>query len=483
MSIKTNILYNISLSVLNLLFPIITAPYISRVLGVENIGIVRFVMTGVNYFSLFAALGIGYYGVRELAKYKNNQEKCSQIFSSLFIITFISTLTVTLIFILCINMIPEFKKHSLLFSLYGITLYFVPITMDWYFQAKEDFRMITIRSFLVKLLAFVSMFVFVRKHSDVIPYLLISTFSIVATQLWNLSYAYKTGLRISLRQFELRKHIKPMFVFLWSNVSIGIFALIDTTILGFLSSYEQVGYYTSSNIIITTLIGLFAATHTALLPRLSFNNAQNNDVENAALLQKTFDLNALLVVPMVIGLCLVASRFVPLFFGNEFMGSIVPMQILSIKLIMVMSNYLFGYSVLMAFGYEKKYLFTVVCAAVFSFVLNMFLIPRYGAIGAAVTAIVSESFAAGFILFFVYKFTQIRLRWSKIGIALLFSTLPFFIIYYICNILIIHRLLFLCVFVSLSIFAYFTLQLTAKNYLVRQAVEIIKIKINFNRQK
>jgi len=452
------------------LFPIITAPYISRVLKVENIGVVRFVTTNVNYFSLFAALGIGYYGVRELAKYKDSQEKCSQIFSSLFIITLISTLAAALFFVLSINFIPEFKKNRPLFLLYGITLYLVPITMDWYFQAKENFRMITVRSLVVKSLAFAALFVFVRERGDVIPYLLISVFSITAAQAWNLSYAYKTGLRISLRQLELRKHIKPMFVFLCSNVSIGVFSIIDTTMLGFLSSYEQVGYYTSPNIILAMLIGFFAATHTALLPRISFNIAQNNDTDNAALLQKTFDLNALLVVPMAIGLCLISSRFVPLFFGSEFTGSIFPMQILSFKLIAVIFNYLFGYSVLMAFGYEKKYLFTVVCTAALSFALNLLLIPRYGAVGAAVTAVVSESFTAGLILIFVYKFTNIHIYWNAIGIALLFSSLSIFTIYYVCDKFITHNILFLCVFVCFSAIVYFTLQLIAKNYLVRQAV-------------
>jgi len=471
MSIKSNIFYNVSLSAANVLFPIITTPYISRVLGVENIGVVRFVITSVSYFSLFAALGIGYYGVRELAKYKDNQEKCSQIFSSLFTITLCSTLAVTLLFILCINLIPEFRKHRLLFSLYGITLYLVPITIDWYFQAKENFRMITIRSFVVKLLAFASLFLFVRERNDIVPYILISTFAIIAAQIWNLSYAYKTGLRINLRQLELRRHINPMFVFMCSNVSVGIFTMIDTVILGLLSSYEQVGYYSSANILITTMMTLFGAINVTLLPRLSFNNAQKNDTANLILLQKAFDLNILFVIPVSIGLCLSSSHFVPLFFGEEFTESIVPMQILSFKVILGMINSLFAGYVLMVFGHEKKVLLTVFCTALLSLLLNLLFIPHFGATGAAVIAIIAESFHAGFSLYFVYKITQIRIQWNTMKVASLFS-LPFLLLYYFCNKFITQNLLFLCVFVCFSATVYFTLQLLTKNYLIRQIIDI-----------
>lgn len=475
MSIKKNIFYNVSLSVLNVLFPIVTAPYISRVLGVENIGVVRFVTTCVGYFALFAALGIGYYGVRELAKYKDDQEKCSQLFSSLFAITLCSTLVVTLLFLLSVNLIPAFKEHRLLFSLYGITLYLVPITMDWYFQAKENFKMITIRSFVVKLLAFVSLFVFVRERSNIIPYILISIFSIVAAQIWNLSYAYKTGLRIKFRHLDLRKHVKPMLVFLWSNVAISVFVMIDVVMLGFLSSYEQIGFYTSPNAILMAIMGCFAAVNAALLPRLSFNNEQKDNVANIALLQKTFDLNALLIVPLAVGLCLISSRFVPLFFGGEFMGSIVPMQILSFKVIVVMINSFFALNVLMAFGYEKKILVTTFCTALLSCALNLLLIPSYGAIGAAAVAIIAESFQIVLILYFVYKCTQLRIAWDKMGIALLF-TLPIFVIYYFCSKFILHDFAFLCIFVSLATIVYFMLQLVVKNYLVHYLIEVIKNK-------
>jgi O-antigen/teichoic acid export membrane protein len=454
------------------LFPIITAPYISRVLGVESIGVIRFVMANVGYFALFAALGIGFYGVRELAKVKDDQEKCSQLFSSLFTITFCSTLVVTLLFLLGINLIPEFRAHRLLFSIYGITLYLIPISMDWYFQGKENFKMIAFRSFVVKLLALIALFVFVRERSDVVPYILISAFSIIATYVWNLSYAYKTGLRISFRHIELRRHISPMFIFLSSSAVISVSLMLDTVMLGFLSSYEQVGYYTSANLILGAIIGSCVAINTVLLPRLSFYKEQKDDITNTALLQKTFDLNTLLIIPMAIGLCLVASRFVPLFFGSEFFGSIVPMQILSFALISnVLCNF-FVLNVLFVSGLEKKYLFVVICTTLISVTLNLFLIPRYGAIGTAIVAIISTGcLQLGLNLYFVYKFTQTRIRWNSLAIATLCS-LSFWVLYYFCDKFILKDFAFLGIFICLSVIVYFVLQMLTKNYLLQQMIEI-----------
>ncbi len=472
MSVKKNIFYSVLLNVVNMVFPIVTVPYISRVLGVSNIGVVNFALTYVSYFVLFAALGVNLYGVRELAKYKHDQEKGSQIFSELFRITSISTLVATLLFLATIFTIPELQANRAILAIAGISLYFTPVSMDWYFQGRENFKIITIRSLVIKVVAFASLFIFVRQREDVIPYLLISAFSMVGAHIWNLLYAYGQGLRICLANLNIRQHVKPMFVFLGSNVAISIFIMLDVLMLGFLSTYEEVGYFTSANKILMLIMMSFAAINTALLPRLSENNHKNDHAANNQLLQKTFDLTALFIIPVAIGLCLIASRFVPLFFGGEFVGSILPMQILSFKVIVVMINSFFSLNILMAFGNEKKVLIATICTALLSLALNLLLIPRYGAVGASAVAVAAEGFQIGLLLYFVYKYTQVRVRWSAMGTAVLF-TLPFFVLYYFCTKLIAHNLAFLCVFVCSAVVVYFALLLITKNYLMQQLIEIV----------
>jgi O-antigen/teichoic acid export membrane protein len=262
-----------------------------------------------------------------------------------------------------------------------------------------------------------------------------------------------------------------MLVFFCTNVSISIFVALDTLMLGFLSSYEQVGLYTSPQKVLFALTAAIGAINFALVPRMSFNKKQNNNTTNALLLQKAFDLNVLLLVPMVTGLCLIASRFVPLFFGNEFMRSIVPMQILSVRVFISLINSLFAWNILMALGYENKFLMIVIATGILSVTLNWILIPHYGATGAAVTSLAAECFEMPLVLFIVHKFTEVRVKWRKMFVSILF-TLPLFALYALVNNLISNNIAFLCTFIAIAIASYFSLQLVVRNYLVMQIINL-----------
>jgi O-antigen/teichoic acid export membrane protein len=477
MSVKKNIFYNVSLSILNMLFPIVSVPYISRVLGVENIGIFNFATSYVSYFIIFAALGVGYYGVREIAKYKNDPEKTSEIFSGIFKINIITTIIVTIVFVATIFYIPELRQNRTIFIIAGITLYLAPITIDWYFQGLENFKMITSRSFAIKCLVLIGLFVFVRQREDIIPYILLSTFATIATNVWNLGYAWKMGLKIRWKNVHSKVHVKPMLVFFISNVAVSIYFMLDTLLLGFLSSYEQVGLYTSPVKIVVMITSGIAAINVALIPRLAFNNKKQNHEANKALLQRTFDLNSLLIIPIAAGGYLIAPRFVPIFFGHEFIGSIVPMQVLSFKIIAVIINIFLSQNILMAFGYENKLLITVILTALCSLTINLALIPRYGAIGASITSLISEYFQVLLQGFMLFRFTKIRINIKGLLIATLF-TLPFFVLYYWCNRYIENNLTFLTTFLCICALLYLALQrYGAKNYLIIQQMNLIIDKI------
>jgi O-antigen/teichoic acid export membrane protein len=468
MSLKKNIFYSVSLNVLNLLFPIITAPYISRVLGVENIGLVNFVTAYISYFVLFAALGVNYYGVREIARHKNSQEETSRIFSGLLIITLIAAFVVTACYLATIFFVPMLRKDWPLFVLAGFSLYLAPISIDWYFRGLEKFKVITYRSLVVKLVSFAGLFLFVRKREDVMPYVLLSAFSIVGSYIWNLVYARKQGLRLKWKKLNIKAHIKPMFVFFAANIAVSVFTILHTLMLGFLSDYKQVGLFTTPNKLLIVITSTFGAINTALLPRLSFNQQRNDRNTNAELLQKTFDIITLLVIPAAVGLCLISNRFVPLFFGKEFTGSIVPMQILSFKVILVMINSFFAVNILVVFGYENQYLLVMFVAALFSCAMNLYMIPKYGAVGASVTNCVAETIELPVNLFFVYRCTGIRINWKSAANAFLMS-LPFTGVYFLCSLGIKNTLLFLVIFTAISAALYGILQLFfLRNYLMLQ---------------
>jgi O-antigen/teichoic acid export membrane protein len=460
-----------------MIFPVVTVPYIARVLGVENIGIVNFATSYVHYFILFASLGVGYYGIREIARYKNDPEKTSEIFSGIFRINIITTIIIAIVYLASVYYIPELRQHCRIFIISGITLYLTPITIDWYFQGLENFKMITFRSFIIRCLSFVGLFVFVRQREDIIPYILLSEFVIIATNLWNLGYAYKTGLKIHWRHVRSKVHIKPMLVFFVANVAISIYMILDTLMLGFLSSYEQVGFYTSPFRIITVVTAGISAINVALIPRLSFNSRVQNHETNRVLLQKIFDINSLLIIPIAVGGCLIAPRFVPIFFGHEFTGSIVPMQILSFKIIAMIIIVFLAQNILLIFGLENKILITVIFTAIFSLLVNLALIPRYGAVGAAITSTLSEYFEVFLQIFLLFHFTKIRIKINVFCISILF-TLPFFVFYNLFNRVIGNDMVFLAIFIGACVLSYSTLQrYCVKNYLIVQLTNLIINKI------
>ncbi|MDR1581884.1 MAG: flippase [Prevotellaceae bacterium] len=473
MSVKQNIFYSVMLNILRQTFPIITAPYISRVLGVENVGLTSFVMSYVGYFVLFATLGVGYYGVREIAKYKDNPEQVSYLFSGIFQINLIATLVTTIVYLTTIFYIPDMRRDWIVFVLAGLTLYLSPVSIDWYFQGLEKFKMITIRSLIIKCLTFAGLFVFVRQREDVLPYILLSVSAVVLTDIWNMAYAKRQGLKILWRNVKITVHLKPMLILFISTIAISIFTALDTVMLGFLSSYEEVGFFTSPHKIIVAIMAGFSAINTALLPRLAFNNQQNNEKANLSLFQKTLDINLLLIVPIAIGLCLISTRFVPLFLGNEFYGSIVPMQILSFKVIVVMINSFLGTSILLALGYDNKFVKVLIWTALFAFIIKWIFIPKFGAVGASWTSLAAETIEVFLNLYFVYKFTKIRLNWRFIWTSILF-TFPLFILYVFFNRIITNDILFIGILVVSSAVTYITLQrFVAKNYLVIQIINLI----------
>jgi O-antigen/teichoic acid export membrane protein len=476
MSIKRNIIYSISLNCLNVIFPVVTIPYISRVLGAENIGIINFSANYAGYFVMIAALGVNYYGVREIAKYREDRDTVSSVFSGIFLINIASSFFASIFYIFTVIAISGLRENALIFILMGVTIYLTPFSIDWYFQGLEHFKTITVRSVIVKCVSFISLFLFVRRREAVIPYVCLHVFSMVGTYVWNLVYAFNRGLRIKITNVRIKEHIKPMLIFFVANVSISIFMALDTVMLGFLGSYEQVAFYTQPNKIVTVLSQGIGSINIAILPRFSFNTMAGDSGANKKLLQKVIDLNIFLLLPISLGFYLIAPRFVPLFFGKEFIDCVIPMQVLSFKLIGTMLTWFFGAIILVGLGHEKKYLIVTSVIAFVSFVLNLLFIPKYGAIGVTMVSSFTTSLGMMLSIFCVYKFTKIRLNY-KMAAPTLFCTVFLFVLFISLNQFIVNDFLFMFCFIGVSVVVYCALQTICKNYLINEVVAMVKNRI------
>jgi O-antigen/teichoic acid export membrane protein len=478
MSIKKNIFYNGLLSALSMMFPIVTAPYISRVLGVENMGLLNFVSDYAGYFVPFAALGVNFYGMREIAKSKNDPEKASQIFSEIFRINILSTVIVSVVYCASILLVPQLRQDWTLFILAGVVLYLTPIAIDWYFRGLENFRAITLRSFIVRCITLIGLFVFVRHREDVIPYILLCMVSVIGANIWNLIYAKKQGLRIKWRNLNVKTHLKPMSVFFVSNITISLYTMLNTLLLGFLSDYTQVGYFSSAYKIIYIVLTVIGVMSPVIMARVSIMKGEsNNDEEITKLYSRSLMIMLIMAIPATIGLIVISPRFIPFFFGMDYLPSILPMQLLSMLVLIIGVSNFFGIQILLGLGYEKKFLRCVLYGAMSCIVLNLLLIEKFGAIGTSIAIVVAEMVVAIAVMVCALKIVAVRIHCRDI-IQPLLASLPIILIALLFNRLIAQNWGYLSVTILLGGLIYLGIMLYVfKNEIFRQLLFLVTNKI------
>lgn len=432
MSVKKNVAYNVMLNVTKILFPFITAPYASRVLGVENIGIVSFASTYTSYFVLFAMLGIPTYGMRAIAKCKDAVSR-KKIFTELFSIVTICTLLVTSIYIASIYMIPSLYEQRSYLLLMGISLYLTPLNIDWYFSGKENFKLIAVRTIIIKILMVGSLFIFVQDRDDLVAYILLHVGVLTLNHIWNWFYLFKNEISgLNFRGLNLRIHIKPTLLLFASIIAISVYTMLDTIMLGFMSSFEEVGYYSSAMKLCKIAKTFVTASSAVVFVKVAMLNEQNNFSEIKRVLEKSFAFMWTFAIPVTIGLIIIAPRFVPFFYGSEFTQATLPVQILSLLVIIIGLNNIYGPQILQSTGCDKQFIMAVIFGTVSNIGLNLFLIPKFGAIGASAASIIAEIIVTISVLYFSLKVVRLSYNMKKI-LQPIVSSIPFVAVYMILN--------------------------------------------------
>ena len=427
-SIKKNLFYNITLKVLDVLFPLLTAPYVARVLGAEGVGVIGFTTTYASYFTLFAALGIPIYGIREIAKCRNNYQESKNLISEIFSIHLFSVLLFILIYFFTIYQIPQLDEQKNFLLISGFSLYLSPFSIEWFFSGREEFKFITIRSLVVKIVAVVGLFVFVKTKEDTINYIILLVFSNIVNQIWNYTVLCKLSLLPNITFKNLKRHLRPLLYFYASAIAISIYTMLDTIMLGFISIYEEVGYYTSATKVSKLFLPIVASLTAVTMPRLVFFAKEKKHDEMQKLINQSFSLVSFLAFPLVVALIMIAPVFVPLFLGEDFEGAILPLQIMAVVILVIGFNNLIGVQILAGMGYENVLFRSVLVGSCSNFILNLILIPFYGAIGASIASVVAETLILFVMIDFVYKKTTLRFEHlfdsvKNIGLSLFFIPL------------------------------------------------------------
>jgi O-antigen/teichoic acid export membrane protein len=400
-SIIRNYFYNSGLNILNMIFPIISFPYISRILGVEGLGEASFILIFSGYFITLAALGIPIYGIREVAKIKDNKKELNKLFSELFLLNFISMIIFSFIYLLIVYNFSYFEDNIILYLLIGINIIFSFFQIDWLFQGLEDYRIITIRSFIAKLLAFILMLLFVNNKGDVDIYLITNIVAVTGANLFNIFYSRKY-INITFQNLNFKRHFESIIYFFSTRIMGTIYTVLDTIILGLLVGNFYVGLYIAAIKLNRTVTSITTSLSAVLLPRSSQYLEDGKDKEYKDVTVKSLYFIILLSSSIALFLFLFAGDIMFLFAGAAFNDAVLTMRILTIIIITVSLSNFTGVQILYPNKKEKVVAKSIAIGAIINLILNLILIPIYKHNGAAIATVIAE------LAILYYQYTYIK---------------------------------------------------------------------------
>ena len=397
-SLKPNLVYQLAISFLYSIAPLIVFPYVSRVLGPAHIGSINFIDYTSQFFILFASFGIPLYGVREIARSRNQPEERSRIGSELVMIHVIITLIS-----LCLFAALLFVRHDALVQKELVVLAMINIAgsalgIEWMIHGMEDFSFLAKRSFIVKILSLAAIFILVRRSDDYILFYFLLTAGNVLLLILDAGYMIKKGFAFR-SGMQLKRHLRPLAVFFLTTVTLSLYTFFDTVILGFIAGSLAVGYYTTSLKVIRLAHSLINDLGAVLLPRVSYLVEQLDKTEISRIVNKSMQYVLTITVPLSLFFFLTAKEIILVLGGDAFAGSIVALQILSLLPVVIGLTNVFFIQILLPFGREKTILAGVVIGSMISIAANLLLCPVYAHKGAAISCVAAESFVALFLGF------------------------------------------------------------------------------------
>ena len=389
----------------NVLFPLISGAYIGRILAPEGVGMVASARNLVSYFTMFAALGIPAYGIRETARRSRQEQK--QLLSELLVLNTLSTAAALAVYLMFAFTVWQ---GDVLVRIFSLELVFHFFSLDWLFQGREEYGYLTLRSVAVKLLSLGALLLFVKERQDYPLYAWILCLGNGMPSVWNL---YRAGKQVGFtcRGLHWKQHLAPVLTLMLSSITASLYCKLDITMLQHLGTAAQVGFYTNAHKVVSMVLALAVSVSAVFLPRLS-RVYRHRPEEWEAYLSVGIKLLLLACVPGCLGLILVAEDVTALLFGSLFVPAADTIRILAVLIPVKGMGDLLCYQAIIGAGREKRFLAARVAAGVANVVLNGLLIPKWGHNGAALASVVSEILVNGLLLFESRKLGKPRIEAS-----------------------------------------------------------------------
>lgn len=388
-SLKKNFFYSSILTTANYIFPLLTYPYVSRVLGVNNIGVCNFIDGIINYFVLFSMMGISILGIREVATNKNNPEKLQKTFSSLLTINLITTIIGLVILAIATVSIPRLTENIELMVFGGFKLLFNLFLIEWFYKGLEDFRYITVRTIFVKSLYVIAIFTFVRESTDFQIYYLITILMVVVNAIVNIIHSRKFT-SFSFKGIKIKPYVKPYFTLGIYFLLTSMYTSFNVIYLGFVGGDTEVGYYTTATKLYTILIALFTALTGVLLPRMSSLIAEGKIDEFKAKINQSVNILLSISFPAIIFMTMLAPQIIYLISGPGYEGAIVPMRIILPLFFIIGYEQVLVIQTMMPLKMDKTILKNSIIGAFVGVTLNILIVTKFAAIGSAIVWVACE---------------------------------------------------------------------------------------------
>lgn len=461
-SVRKNAFLNTAKQVCQILFPIITVPYVTRILGAQNYGKINFSNSIVNYFMLLASLGVTAYAIREGALLRDNKAQFSEFADEVFSINVISTI-VSYIILFLLLLVSAVAKYKSIILIQSLSILLMTLGADWINSVYEDYFYIAIRYIIFQVIAVVLLFIFVRNTNNYLEYASILVLATAGGNILNIFYIRRyVRLKFTLN-INWRKHLVPILVLFGNQVAVTLYVNSDITMLGFLSNESIVGIYSLASKIYTVIQQVLNAILVVSIPRLSYYLGQRKINEFQKLAETIQQSLVLLLVPLMCGLYSFSDTIMYVVGGKEYFRGANSLRILAIALLFSLLSGFYTNCILLPHKLEKRILIITSVSAIVNVLLNFWLIPLAGATGAAITTLVSEIIVSIFSYKIASKFLS-KERITSDNISIIVGGIVVLIICSLFKRIFINNLIMALIFsVIFSVIGYVIILLLLKN--------------------
>ena len=459
-SVKKNYIYNVLYQVLVMIIPLITTPYLSRTLGAEKIGIYSYTISIITYFILFGSLGIAMYGQREIAYVQDNRKKRSKTFYEITLLRVITlTVSIAIFFpIFCIH-----GEYNVYYRILLLEIFATMLDISWFFQGIEEFKKTITRNLIIKLISVVLIFIFVNNPNDLIKYFMIF---VLSTLIGNLSlwfYLPKTIEKVSIKELEIKHHLKPTIALFIPQIAIQLYTVLDKTMLGtMILDKSEVGYYEQAQKIVKLLLTLITALGTVMMPRIASTYAKGDNQRLRQYMEKSFAFVIMLALPLTLGIISVSNNFVPFFYGPGYEKVAPLIRIISPIIVIIGISNIIGVQYLLPTKQQTKYTISVIIGAIVNFILNIVFINLWKSIGASIATLIAELTVTITQIILIHKEIEFK-KIPKLIYKYIIAVIIMFIINMLIKQFINNNVISILVQVITSSFIYFSILIIMKD--------------------